>query len=195
MPKRCSILHQGHLLNYVRSSFVCNSQKLQTILVFISWRMDKEKVVHLHYWVLVNCSKVTSWNLQMEFENQIILSKRTVLVWVSIPAQTSWPRSKLGMKGFIQLTLPTLLLITKGSQDWNSSRSGYRRWCRGHGGMLLTGLLPLACSAFFLIEPKTFSPVMAPATMGPPCLITNWENVLQLDPMEAFPQLKLLSLW
>jgi hypothetical protein len=29
-----------------------------------------------------------------------------VLVRVSIPAQTSWPRSKLGRKGFIQLTLP-----------------------------------------------------------------------------------------
>jgi hypothetical protein len=29
-----------------------------------------------------------------------------VLVRVSILAQTSWPRSKLGRKGFIQLTLP-----------------------------------------------------------------------------------------
>jgi hypothetical protein len=26
-------------------------------------------------------------------------------------------------------------------------------------------------------------------------LITNWENALQLDLMEAFPQLKLLFLW
>jgi hypothetical protein len=26
-------------------------------------------------------------------------------------------------------------------------------------------------------------------------LITNWENALQLDLMEAFLQLKLLSLW
>jgi hypothetical protein len=51
--------------------------------------------------------------------------------------------------------ISTLLFITKGSQDWNSSRSGSRSWCRGHGGMLLTGLLPLACSACFLIEPKT----------------------------------------
>jgi hypothetical protein len=34
-----------------------------------------------------------------------------------------------------------LLFITKGSQDWNSNRSGSRSWCRGHGGMLLTGLL------------------------------------------------------
>jgi hypothetical protein len=78
--------------------------------------------------------------------------------------------------------------ITKGSQDWNSSRSWSRSWWRSHGGMLLTGLLPLACSACFLIEPKTTSPGMAPPTMGLPGLITNWENALQLDLMEAFLQ-------
>jgi hypothetical protein len=47
-----------------------------------------------------------------------------------------------------------LLFITEGSQGWNSSRSGSRSWCRGHGGMLFTGLLPLACSACSLIEPR-----------------------------------------
>jgi hypothetical protein len=47
-----------------------------------------------------------------------------------------------------------LLFITKGSQDWNSSRSESRSWCRGHGGMFFTGLLPLACSACSLIEPR-----------------------------------------
>jgi hypothetical protein len=46
----------------------------------------------------------------------------------------------------------TLLFITKGSQDRNSHRAGSRSWCRGHGEMLLTGLLPLACSACFLIK-------------------------------------------
>jgi hypothetical protein len=35
---------------------------------------------------------------------------------------------------------------------------------RGHGGMLLTGLLPLACSPCFLIELRTTSPGMAPPT-------------------------------
>ena len=79
-------------------------------------------------------------------------------------------------------------------QDWNSRRSGSRSWCRGHGGMFLTGLLPLACSACFLIEPKTTRPRMAPPTMGPPTL-DHWENTLQLDLMEAFHHLKLLSLW
>jgi hypothetical protein len=88
-----------------------------------------------------------------------------------------------------------LLFITKGSQDWNSSRSGSRSSCRGHGGMILTSLPPLACSACSLIESKTTSPEMVPPTRGPYPLITNWENALQLYLMEAFPQLKLLSLW
>jgi hypothetical protein len=35
-------------------------------------------------------------------------------------------KKQLGRKGFIQFTLSTLLLITKGCQDWNSSRSGSR---------------------------------------------------------------------
>ena len=90
---------------------------------------------------------------------------------ISISAQTSWPRSMLGRKGFIQLTPCTLLLITKGSEDWNSSRWGCRRWCWGHGEMYLTGLLPLACSACSCIEPKTNSPGMAPPTRGPTHLV------------------------
>ena len=59
-----------------------------------------------------------------------------------------------GGKGLSSLHFFTLLLITKGCQDWNSGRSGSRSWCRGHGGMFLTGLLPLACSDCSLIEPR-----------------------------------------
>jgi hypothetical protein len=61
--------------------------------------------------------------------------------------------------------------------------------------MFLTGLLPLACSACSLIEPKTTSPGMVPPTRSPSPLINNWENAPQLDRMEALPQLKLLFLW
>jgi hypothetical protein len=63
-----------------------------------------------------------------------------------------------------------LLFIIKGRQDWNSHRVGTWRQelTSSQGGMLLTGLLPLACSAWFLIDPKTTSPGMAPPTMGPP---------------------------
>ena len=42
---------------------------------------------------------------------------------------------------------------------------GGRSWCRGHGGVLLIGLLPMACSACFVIEPRTTSPGMAPPTV------------------------------
>jgi hypothetical protein len=61
-----------------------------------------------------------------ELNNTITSGNRVILVRVSIPAQTSCPRSKLVRREFIQLTLPTLLFITKGSQDWNSSMSGCR---------------------------------------------------------------------
>jgi hypothetical protein len=63
-------------------------------------------------------------------------------------------KKHLGRKGFYSAYSSALLFITKGSQDWNSSRSGSRSWCRGHGGMFLTGLLHLACSACSLIEPR-----------------------------------------
>ena len=36
------------------------------------------------------------------------------------------------------------------------------------GWMFITGLLPLACSACSLIEPKTTSPGITPPTRGPP---------------------------
>jgi hypothetical protein len=84
-------------------------------------------------------------------------------------------KEQAGEKRLYSAYTSTLLFITKGSQDWNSSRTGSRSWCRGHGRMLLTGLFPLACSACSLIEPKTTSSGMTPPTIGPPSLITNWE--------------------
>ena len=89
----------------------------------------------------------------------------SVLVRVSIPAQTSWLRSKMGEGRVYSAYISILLLLTKES---DSSRSGSRSWCRGHGRMFLTGLLPLACSACTLIEPKSTSPEMVPLTRGPP---------------------------
>jgi hypothetical protein len=75
-------------------------------------------------------------------------------------------KKQVGEERIYSAYTSTLLFITKGSQDLNSSRSGSRSWCRGYEGMLLTGLLPLACSACSLIEPKTTSPGMAPPTRG-----------------------------
>ena len=77
-----------------------------------------------------------------------------VLVRVSIPGQNIMTKKQVGEERVYSAYTFRLLFITKRSQDWNSSRSGSRRWCRGHGGMLLTGLLPLACSACSLIEPR-----------------------------------------
>jgi hypothetical protein len=55
-----------------------------------------------------------------------------------------------------------LLLITKGSQDWNSSRSESRTgtqagWCRSHGGMFFTGLLCLFKLLFVRLNQRTKS--------------------------------------
>jgi hypothetical protein len=117
-----------------------------------------------------------------------------ILVRVSIPAQTSWPRTSWGWKRLFGLHFHTAV-HHQGSQDWNSSRSESRSWYKSHGGIFLTGLLPLACSACSLIEPKTTSPEMVPPTRDLFPLLTNWENAWQLDLKEAFPHLKLFSLW
>jgi hypothetical protein len=82
-------------------------------------------------------------------------------------------KKQVGEERVYSAYVPTLLLIIEGSQDWNSSRAGSRSSCRGHGGMFLTGLLPMACSACSLIEPKTTSPEMVPPTRGLSPLITN----------------------
>jgi hypothetical protein len=104
--------------------------------------------------------------------------------------EASW-----GGKGLFSLHFH-IAVHHQGSQDWNSSRSESRSWCRGHGGMFFTGLL--ASPSFLSLlayRPKTTSPEMVPPTRGLSPLITNWENASQLYLMEAFPQLKLLSLW
>jgi hypothetical protein len=92
-----------------------------------------------------------------------------------------------------------LLFFTKGSQDWNSHRAGtWRQELRQR---------PWRDAAYWIASPSLLSllsyrtqdyqPRDGTTTMGlalPP-LITNWENALQLDLMEAFPQGRLLSLW
>jgi hypothetical protein len=74
----------------------------------------------------------------------------SVLVRVSIPGQNIMTKKQVGEERVYSAYTSILLFITKGSQGWNSNRSR----SRGHGGMLLTGLLPLACSACSLIEPR-----------------------------------------
>ena len=99
----------------------------------------------------------------MRMKQSICLSKGFYCCY-----KTTWSKSKLGRKGFIWLALPdhspSLEEVRTGTQA--ELESGGRSWCRGHGGVLLTGLLPMACSACFLVEPRTTSPGMALPTMG-----------------------------
>jgi hypothetical protein len=109
-----------------------------------------------------------------------VSGRQPVVVRVSIPAQTVMTKKQVGEERVYSAYTSTLLFITKRSQDQNSSRSGSRSWCRGHRRMLRTGLIPLACSACFLIEPETTSPGWHHPQWALPPLITNWENALQL---------------
>lgn len=47
----------------------------------------------------------------------------------------------------------------------NQSRDSAMGGRRGHGGMLFTGLLPIACSACLFIEPMTTVLEVAPPTL------------------------------
>jgi len=48
IPRRCSNILQGHMLHYVHSSLIYNSQKLERTQMSLNRRMDTENVVHLH---------------------------------------------------------------------------------------------------------------------------------------------------
>jgi hypothetical protein len=76
-------------------------------------------------------------------------------------------KRQIGEKGFIWLRLPYCSSLLKEIRTgiYTGQGPGVRSWYRDHGGVLLTGLLPLACSVHFLIEPGTISPGMAPLTM------------------------------
>jgi hypothetical protein len=52
--------------------------------------------------------------------------KGDVLVRVSIPAQNIMTKKQVGEERVYSAYTSTLQFITKGSQDWNSSRSGSR---------------------------------------------------------------------
>jgi hypothetical protein len=49
-------------------------------------------------------------------------------------------KKQIGEERVYSAYISILLFITKGSQNWNSNRSG--SYCRGHGEMFFTGLLP-----------------------------------------------------
>ena len=68
----------------------------------------------------------------------------------------------------------TLLFINKGSQVWNSIKQVRKQELMERPWRDVSYCLAsLACSACFLIEPKTTSPEMVPPKRGPPFLVTN----------------------
>jgi hypothetical protein len=78
-------------------------------------------------------------------------------------------KKQVGEERVYSVYTSMLLFITKEVRTGTHTgqEPGGTNGGRSHGGMLLIGLLPLACSACFLIEPKTTSPGVEPPTMGP----------------------------
>lgn len=69
----------------------------------------------------------------------------------------------------------------KENQDRNSNRAGVWRQepKQRPRKVLLTGLLPIACKAWFLLEPGTVNPKMAPPTIGCPPPRLLWGIILR----------------
>ena len=86
----------------------------------------------------------------------------TALVRVSIPAETSWPRSKLGRKGFIELTLPHSCSSHK--EVRTGTQAGQEA---GADAEAMEGCSLVAYTACSLVEPKNTSPEMVSPTRGP----------------------------
>jgi hypothetical protein len=99
----------------------------------------------------------------------------------------------LGRKGFIRLTLPYCCSSPK--EVRTGTQAGQEA---GADAEAMEGYSLLACFPWLaqpaLLYTKTTSSEMVPPIRDLSLLITNGENALQLDLMEVFPQLKLLSL-
>jgi len=63
IPKGPSILSQGHLLNYVHSSFINNMQKLEKPEMSFNQKIDEENVKHVYNGILIMLRTTISWNL------------------------------------------------------------------------------------------------------------------------------------
>jgi hypothetical protein len=101
-----------------------------------------------------------------------------VLVRASIPAQTSWPRSKLGRKGFIRLTLPyccsSLKEIRTGTQAGQDAEAD----AEAMEGCFLLTYFPWPAQLAFLYNPRLPAQGWHHQQWTLPHLITNWENAL-----------------
>jgi hypothetical protein len=82
-------------------------------------------------------------------------------------------KKQVGRKRVYAAYISTLLFITKGSQDWNSSRTGTWRQelAQRPWRVLLSDLFYKASSVCFLREPRPSSPEAAPPTWSGPSTI------------------------
>jgi hypothetical protein len=130
---------------------------------------------------------LTSGDYNMQLMGMLLIA----CLRVRIPVQSIMTKKQVGEERVFSAYTSTLLFITKGSQDRNSHRAEtwrqeltQRPW-RGTAYWIA----PLACSACFLLGPKTISPGMAPPTRSLSPLITNWETPY------SWISWRLLSLW
>jgi hypothetical protein len=165
------------------------------ILVWMkSWNAFSHYFCNTYIYIYIHRHTHTHICTHTHSQFHTYMCTHSVLVRVSIPAQTSWPRNKLGRKGFIRLILPYCCSSPRKSglelKHVREQELMQRPWRDVLYWLASPGLLSLLS-----YRTKATSPEMVPPTRGLSPLITNWENALQLDLMEAFPQLKLLSLW
>ena len=109
LPKRCPIILQKYLFNYVHSSTICNSQNLETAEVPLNRRMVKKGVEHIYIRVLLSGKK--QWHL--EFFMQIDGHRKRF---------TEWGKTEPKRRIWYVLTHKCILAIVKGlwvSTSWS----------------------------------------------------------------------------
>lgn len=62
-------------LQYVHSSLICNSQKLETTQIFLNQRMDTENMIHLHNGILfaIKNEDIMNFVVTKPTQNQTVL--------------------------------------------------------------------------------------------------------------------------
>ena len=69
IPKKCSTIPQGHVFHYVYSSFICNSQKLETTQMSLNWRKKMWFVYTMEYYSAIknkDIMKISSKLIELE---------------------------------------------------------------------------------------------------------------------------------
>ena len=129
-----------------------------------------------------------TWPSEYWTRTEVRSSMMCVLVRVSIPAQTSWPRSSWGGKGLFGLHFHTAV--------HHQRKSGLElKQVRKQELMQRPWSSLLACSACSLIEPR----LPAQRWSHPQGALPPWSLIEKMPSSwiswRHFPQLKLLSLW